>query len=69
MSTKNLSDARLAVHQRIASALVDLFAGGEDYTEEDVETADDITDEIFTAIGLEVIDVLDGKAIVAVPLM
>ena len=68
MSTKNLSDARLAVHQRISDALVDLFAGGENYTDEDVETAADIADELMAATGIEVIDVVDGRAIVAIPM-
>lgn len=68
MSAKNLADARLALHQRVASVLVDLFAGGEDFTEEDVETAEDIVDELFSALSLEVVGVDEGRIVVGIPL-
>lgn len=58
----NLADARLALHQRVTGALVELFAEGGDITDEDFDTAAEIVDELFERLGLEVMLLDDGRA-------
>lgn len=53
--TRNLSDARLALHQRMTNILVEMFADADDYTDEDVDTAADIADELLMALGVTVV--------------
>lgn len=66
--TRNLSDARLAVHQRITDVLVGLFADTDEYTDEDVDTAAEIADELMNGLGLSIAHFGDGEVTVLVPI-
>lgn len=65
--TMNVSDARLALHGRMTQVLVDLFADGDDYSEDDVDTAAEVVDELLNALGIEVIEADDQRIVFSIP--
>lgn len=60
MKIKNVSDARLALHQRMVDALVLLMVdgvGGDD----DIELASEIVDTLMQVLQVEVVDFDDVR--------
>lgn len=64
----NESDARLKVLEKITAVLVDLMSEDEQATEEDLELAEAITDEIAESLDLDVVSISDGQVTLTVKL-
>lgn len=68
MLPMNESDARLKVLEKITAVLADLMSEDEQVTEEDLELAEAITDEIAESLDLDVVSISDSQVTLTVKL-
>jgi 2,4-dienoyl-CoA reductase-like NADH-dependent reductase (Old Yellow Enzyme family) len=57
---KTSADARLAIHQRVTQALVELFAADGNYNDDDADVAAEIADAIVGSLNIEVTAVTEN---------